>query len=415
MTRTFSKSARPPPDSRDGGRRRFVRPVVAALSELERVQISLARFVGGGYVVYALLVIPQMVTEAVDMVPTWYPPIGAVLGFGPGLALLAASLVPRWRRAMPMLVDACTLGLIAAAVLWLVVAQGPGEHAAVWVLDFAGLVGVTLVLRRSVALSIAALATGKLLGAAVAVTGVPDADLWSAIEEALFGIVFSSVFILVISQVLRLSAELDASRSATERTLARGVANVELARVDALIHDHVLSTFVAVAADRDDPRVVAQAAAALAAIDKLVDDDGGVGEIDGPEFVARLRAVLAGVDGDLAVTVEVSGDAAVMPSDAVAAIAEAAAEATRNSILHAGPDAQRAAFIGVSADLVQVVVTDDGVGFDPDAVPSDRLGVALSIRHRVGSLSGGNAAVITSPGNGCTVRLRWTPPAGGIR
>ncbi|ALG86954.1 histidine kinase [Gordonia phthalatica] len=386
-----------------------MRSTVPATNELDRVRISLSRFVGGGYVVYALLVIPQMVTEAAGVVPAWYPPVGAVLAFGPGIALLIVSMIPKWHQAMPVLIDACTAGLIAAAALWLAFADGSSDHESVWILDFAGLVGITLVLWRPVGVAIVALATGKLLGSAVAITHVADADVWSAIEEALFGMVFSTVFILLVNQVLRMSSELDESRAATEKMMARDVANVELARVDALIHDHVLSTFVSVSADRYDPRLVDQARGALDALDSVVDHDDETVEIDAGEVVARLRAVLAGVDGDLSVTVETSDDAALSPVGVVAALAEAAAEATRNSIAHAGPDAQRAVFIGVSSDLVQVVVTDDGHGFDPGDVPSDRLGVALSIRHRVGTLPGGDAAVISTPGGGCTVRLRWVP------
>lgn len=161
--------------------------------------------------------------------------------------------------------------------------------------------------------------------------------------------------------------------------------------------------------------MVEQARGALAALDNVVDDGDEGAEIDACEVIARLRAVLAGVDGDLSVTVEASDDATASPVGVVAALAEAAAEATRNSLVHAGPDAQRAVFIGIAADLVQVVVADDGDGFDPAAVPSDRLGVALSIRHRVGVIPGGDAAVISSPGDGCTVRLRWVPPPAGGR
>lgn len=251
MTRTFSTSDRPLPGFRDGGRQRFTRPM--ATSELDHVRIALARFVGSGYVVYALLVIPQMIAEAAGVVPAWYPPIGAFLAFGPGIALLAVAMIPGWHRAMPVLIDACTAGLAVAGVLWLAVVNGVGDHESVWILDFAGLVGVTLVLWRPVGVAIAALAIGKLLGAAVAISHVADADIWSATEEALFGIVFTTLFILLVNQVLRLSAELDSSRTAAEQMMARDVANVELARVDALIHDYVLSTFVAVSADRHDP------------------------------------------------------------------------------------------------------------------------------------------------------------------
>lgn len=414
MTTAFPKLARPLPGFRDGGRQRFVRSNPP--SERDRVRLALAKVIGGGYVVYALMVTPQMVEQGAGLVPSWYPLLGAPLAFGPGIAMLVAAFVGRWQRAVPALVICCTVGVLSAAALWLALASGSSTVPAGWILDFAGLAGLTLVMVRPVIESVLALAAAKLSGAAVAVTGVVGADWWEATEEALFGIVFTSIFILVIHQVLRIGSALDASRAHTESTVAQGVANIELARVDALIHDHVLSTFVAVGADRNDPRVAKQAAAALVALDGVSDDStfAGVAVIDGPEVVARLRAVISGVDGDCPVEVEVSDDAMACPTNVVAALAEAAAEAVRNVAAHAGADAQRAVFIGVGPELVQLIVTDDGVGFDPDEVPHDRLGLALSIRQRVGGLPGGEAAVISGPGEGCTVRLRWTPSDGGI-
>ncbi|MGB3697068.1 MAG: ATP-binding protein [Gordonia sp. (in: high G+C Gram-positive bacteria)] len=410
VTRSFVKQFRPLPVSPESGRKLFDRADLRDSRERDRVVVLLARFVGIGYFVYAVIVLPQMVVEADDLLPAWYPPTAALLAFGPGIGILAASFVRRWQRHIRAMVIACVAGLLAAGVLWLLVARGESTTAATWILDFAGLAGVTLVLVRPVWEAIVAVTASKLLGAAVAVANVSDANVWAAVQEALFGIVFSTVCILLASRVLVIGDALDTSRAHTERLVARGVANVELARMDALIHDHVLATFVAAAADRDDPRVVDQAQGALHALGRLLDDEGGSDcRIPGHEVVLRLRAVIAEQGADVPVTVEVTDDAVDCPVDVVAALSEAAAEAIRNSAVHAGGRAQRAVFLGVGRDLVQVVIADDGVGFDPATVPADRLGLALSIRHRIGALPGGEAAVVSAPGAGTTVRLRWRP------
>jgi signal transduction histidine kinase len=78
-------------------------------------------------------------------------------------------------------------------------------------------------------------------------------------------------------------------------------------------------------------------------------------------------------------------------------------EALTNAVRHA-----QAAKVTVSlsnGDSLEVIVEDDGVGFDPDARASRgrRLGLT-SMRERASSL-GGTIAITSSPGQGATVRL----------
>jgi signal transduction histidine kinase len=49
-------------------------------------------------------------------------------------------------------------------------------------------------------------------------------------------------------------------------------------------------------------------------------------------------------------------------------------------------------------------VRDRGRGFDPDAVPADRQGIAQSIEARVARF-GGEAVIRSQPGNGAEVQL----------
>ena len=52
-----------------------------------------------------------------------------------------------------------------------------------------------------------------------------------------------------------------------------------------------------------------------------------------------------------------------------------------------------------------VFVRDRGAGFDPEAVPSDRKGIAESIKGRL-ERAGGSAVVTSSPGGGTEGELR---------
>ena len=98
-----------------------------------------------------------------------------------------------------------------------------------------------------------------------------------------------------------------------------------------------------------------------------------------------------------------------LPADMAAAIAEAMSEAVRNSIRHGGPPDRVARQVSadLGRDVVRVIVLDDGVGFDPAAVESTRLGIRQGIEHRM-ALVGGRARVLSRPGRGTTVVLDWS-------
>lgn len=92
-----------------------------------------------------------------------------------------------------------------------------------------------------------------------------------------------------------------------------------------------------------------------------------------------------------------------LPHDAREALLAAAEQALRNAEQHA-----RAEVITLSVEAdeheVRLVVADDGVGFQPQAVGHDRFGVRGSIRARVESV-GGRAVLDTAPQQGSVWEL----------
>ena len=85
---------------------------------------------------------------------------------------------------------------------------------------------------------------------------------------------------------------------------------------------------------------------------------------------------------------------------------QAAQEAMRNGVRHAGPVR---VYAEAGPDGAEVFVRDRGTGFDLDAVPADRLGVRESIIGRM-QRSGGTAQLRTGP-DGTEVRLHQLRPA----
>lgn len=74
-----------------------------------------------------------------------------------------------------------------------------------------------------------------------------------------------------------------------------------------------------------------------------------------------------------------------------------------NVLRHAGTGTAEIEGI-VAPDRLTVMVTDQGVGFDPAAVPGDRLGIRTSVRDRIEAV-GGEVQVWSSPGSGTSVIL----------
>lgn len=92
-------------------------------------------------------------------------------------------------------------------------------------------------------------------------------------------------------------------------------------------------------------------------------------------------------------------------------VAAAAREAMLNAARHSGGEIS--VYIEGAAESVDVFVRDRGPGFDPDAVPADRLGVRESILGRMRRIGGAAMIRPGAGGVGTEVHLRYA--ATGVR
>jgi signal transduction histidine kinase len=106
-------------------------------------------------------------------------------------------------------------------------------------------------------------------------------------------------------------------------------------------------------------------------------------------------------DHGITVQVVVVGDCGL--DEGLRALLDASREATVNAAKWSGAP-QVSLYAEVEADAVMLFVRDRGRGFEPDAVPEGRQGIAQSIRARVARF-GGTAVIRSSPGNGAEVEL----------
>ncbi len=239
------------------------------------------------------------------------------------------------------------------------------------------------------------------------------------IQDAIYSVAFSAIFTSLAMVAIRSARELDRVTT-MERATATRVASTaarlrEQGRLDALVHDEVMSAlYYASKGDTElDPTVRAQAVRALAEVSSI-ESDASVSSAPGSahDFSVRLRSTVASLDDSVRYSIT-GARATTIGSDVVAAFVDATAEAVRNSLIHAqsGPrDVQRSVQLALSEATVTVRIVDDGVGFEPSAVPPQRLGILLSIRHRLSLVDGGLASVESTPGRGTVVTLTWRAP-----
>jgi signal transduction histidine kinase len=121
-----------------------------------------------------------------------------------------------------------------------------------------------------------------------------------------------------------------------------------------------------------------------------------------------LHAALAGAALHAAIPVTVEGDAiARLPRAIESAAYFACLEALQNAAKHGGDGARANVHLKVSRHALTFSVSDDGNGFDADAI-SHGHGL-VNLHDRLGALGGG-AEVTSAPGQGTTVRGRIPLP-----
>jgi signal transduction histidine kinase len=180
----------------------------------------------------------------------------------------------------------------------------------------------------------------------------------------------------------------------------------ERAEMAAHVHDSVLQTLALIQRSADDPQHVVRLARSqereLRAWLFEGQAPGAVGE-DAKTLAEGVGLLQRQVEADhgIAVQVVLVGDCQL--DDSLRALLDAAKEATVNAAKWSGAD-QVSLYAEVERDSVMLYVRDRGRGFDPDAVPQDRQGIAQSIKARVGRF-GGSAVIRSAPGEGAEVQL----------
>ncbi|MGR7025455.1 sensor histidine kinase [Geodermatophilus sp. URMC 62] len=367
--------------------------------------------------VWGLAVVSAVVGDQVDD-DRRLPALLVLAGLALAYAVLGVPAIRAGapRRAVPYLLVLVTafalLGWLAPGLLFLLFLAYP--H--VWFVVQGTLTGISWTLLLGLAS-----AAGPVLGAA------SSREPGDVLLETGIGITFSLALGVWISRVLResaqrasLIAQLEATRSelaAAERE--RGVL-AERERLAGEVHDTLAQgyTSIVVLAQTASALLVPDPAAArekLAVIEEVARDNLAEARavvaafrpvaLDGSTLVEALRQLAGRFARETGLEVRVDTgalDAAPgLRRDEEVVLLRGAQEALTNVRRHAGATAVVLRLSRVGSQ-VSVHVEDDGVGFDPAAVPVSGL---AGLRGRVAQV-GGEVDVASAPGSGTRVTVR---------
>jgi len=237
-------------------------------------------------------------------------------------------------------------------------------------------------------------------------------DVWDhphrvVVADAVFALAVAAIgyTVLRVLQQTETRVRLARDHAASAHTAARAIEAQAAAdsQWDAYIHDELLAILTqleAASADaaRDNARRALDHAQLLLHA-----------QVPAPRLPDGLLEATLSLHPPTETDLRTTPDALDVTADARRALVEAASEALRNIARHAwgdGAPGNSTLRLDHDAAKVLIVVSDEGLGFDPQRVDPARLGLQVSIHARMGAV-GGRATVRSQAGRGTVVELRW--------
>ena len=357
--------------------------------------------------------VPAMLDQIAAPYPVWLYTVVPAL-YGTLVIIFIASVA---QRAIRLTMGLFTVVYAIALVTW-PIAIMPGAEI------FSGIHWLNYLLTVAAAMATIAfrptLASLYVVGTIafyVAVRATPlggGAPLMLAILEGFYALFLSGIVVVVITLIRSAASSVDTAQStALDRysfAVRQHATEVERVQVDAIVHDSVLTTLISAARAYTPEAQALAATMAGNAIGYLRDaaaaspDDGTM--VRYSTVIDRITETAGQLSGPFELRLKSVGTRS-MPAHAAETMYSAAVQAMMNSLTHAGEGATR----WVSARAIphgglRVEVGDTGKGFAIENVASERLGVRVSIIERLAN-AGGRATIVSAPGEGTVVKLRW--------
>ena len=386
-------------------------------STVERILTRAAAVFG---LVLSLQAIPVIATSAGYIYPGWLGSEPEVLLIILLLVLLAAIL----QRGVRVMMTVFALVYFIAFVLWPLCVSNTtaalGTQPWLWSLIAVAMAYVAVALPVPWAAAYIVAVTAVYVFIHTQPSG-GSGRLKGSLLDAVY-VLLIGAFMLMLTTTLRRAADrVDAAQQTAMQQYARAARNhateVERTKVDALVHDSVLTTLITAARAESAAEREAAVALSATALEILQHAPGAFdpeAEVTLADFAARLADTVHLLSPRVAFIFE-QRDSRFIPGDVADALFSAAVQALINSLQHAADvdgrgEVERTVSVHSVAAEVTVNVSDTGLDFDVAAVPKERLGLRVSIRERAESV-GGAAVVHSVPGGGTSVIITWRPVA----
>ncbi len=248
-----------------------------------------------------------------------------------------------------------------------------------------------------------------LVSIAVAVaTGLPLTTGWGPVFVLLMYVFVFGTLAAIQARARRRVPNFELLEQATRRLQVEE--NLR-ARVTAAVHDTLLNdlSIVMNSPDELDQRVIDRL---LADLDTLTSAEWlhESSEVIRDDQDSELRNQMMMMMSDLqwrGLTVEVTGSGTGiyrLAPDVASALLDAVRACLENVLRHSGTTVAEVD-LAYSDEEVTVIVADQGVGFDPEVVPPDRLGISHSVVDRI-EAAGGSVRIWSSPDSGTSIVMR---------
>ncbi|WP_062465310.1 sensor histidine kinase [Demequina soli] len=384
----------------------------AARPARERLQRTLLLADGIGALIFAALLAtgPSGFLAQIDQLRAPFGVVTVVVGVGiPASYIILARILPI--RALLLVAGTTSMVFIAVQLLWpsMMVDRYLADDATPWIQ------GINAIHATAAAVAwphvigwVYPLIQGPLV-AIIQIQVREDSALPATLDglgAIIFCLILCGISIALIGAGDRQDAAAAHAREQAALEASRRTREAEQTRINAIVHDDVMSVLLAASRPSPPASLAEQADRAIASVESLVSGRTESRDYDPEEFVAVIRSTAAALDPAVPVRYAVDGDGA-LPAGVVAAFAEATAEALRNAFRHGGPDSAPRVECDVDGGAARVVIADSGSGFSPTRIPQRRLGIRVSILERMRTVQGGDADVTSAPGSGTTVTLAW--------
>jgi signal transduction histidine kinase len=374
------------------------------------------RLIGRAFAAASVLLGAETAANLIAQMPLLHANI--VWPLAAGLWLTQAFMISTFwfGRANKLWLQVHAAYMILLLITWPLQAQG--MHGAPstfvpwlwWAFDTGWIAAALSFKMRWVALYFATLVVGSV---AMMLSPIGGAHTWQEVLQSAAFSVLSNGSVAVIALMLKNAAA--RTDRANEDAIAARAANAsadaqsrERARVDALVHDSVLTALISASSATTKEQVAASANLARTAIERLKSEFNEPGQIENiyvSGFFDSLTAAAKKLDENLDVRAAIASPF-LLPTSIANGLTEACLQAISNSVTHAGAKAHRELILKAGERSLKIVVKDNGRGFRPSSAARGRLGIRNSIIGRTESV-GGIVHIDSAPGKGASIIIEW--------